>query len=201
MMFLYRHSIELYLKSLIIIFHKKLKVPYGSESFDSKTPKILTNGKWKELYTCHWIEQLYTYWLNELLLKHAVILKSQAPQGDWNEVESFLEFFRLIAGYDRDSSFFRYPITKNKSLDSHKYTMQRVDLEKLDDIFLNRIHERKEREGARMFTLFKNSENEIVDGFERKQDILDNLQNALNEVANYFHGFHVMTRVTLCGGF
>ena len=39
--FLYRHSIELALKSLIIIFHKKLQIPYEKESFESKKPKYL----------------------------------------------------------------------------------------------------------------------------------------------------------------
>lgn len=40
--YLYRHSIELFLKSLIIIFHKQLKIPYSDEPSDSIKPMIFT---------------------------------------------------------------------------------------------------------------------------------------------------------------
>lgn len=64
--FLYRHSIELFLKSLIIIFHNQLHLPYGNQVYNSKTPMVLIDGKWKLLFTCHCIDKLYSYWLNEL---------------------------------------------------------------------------------------------------------------------------------------
>lgn len=129
--FLYRHSIELFLKSLIIIFHKQLKLPYGTEPFDSDSPKILTDGKWKNLYTCHWVDELYNYWLNELLLKYKNEVEELAPNGEWKECIEITNYFSLIASYDRDSAFFRYPITKNTSLDPQKHTIQRLDKEEI----------------------------------------------------------------------
>jgi len=197
--YLYRHSIELFLKSLIIIFHKRLQLPYDSEPFDTKRPKILTGGVWKDLYTCHWIDELYNYWLNELLLKHQSDLKMEAPKGDWQEETTISQFFPLIAGYDRDSSFFRYPVTKNSTLDPEKYTMQRLDLEKLQAIF-NGEDTRKNKKGGRVFMLLKNDNDEIVDGFERAEDVLDNVTQALKKVSHYFYCIHIMTRVTLCNG-
>lgn len=41
--FVYRHSIELFLKSLIIIFHKKLELPYDIEP--PAAARILSCGK------------------------------------------------------------------------------------------------------------------------------------------------------------
>ena len=43
--YLFRHSIELYLKSLILIFHRKLKINYGNYAFDSDHPEIYIKGK------------------------------------------------------------------------------------------------------------------------------------------------------------
>jgi len=199
MTFLYRHSIELFLKSLIVIFHKRLKLPYDTEPFDSNNPKILTGGKWKDLYTCHWIDELYSYWLNELLLKHKAELERIAPKGEWQEETIISNFFPLIAGYDRDSSFFRYPITKNSTLDPKKYPMQRIDLERLQEIFTNSSTQKSEK-GAGVFMLLENDEGEIVDGFEKSSNVLDNVIQALKKVSHYFYCIHIMTRVTLCNG-
>jgi len=197
--YLYRHSIELFLKSLIIIFHKRLNLPYDTEPFDSIKPKIFTGGKWKDLYTCHWIDELYNYWLNELLLKNKQDLDKLAPMGDWQEESSISKLFPLIADYDRDSSFFRYPVTKNSRLDSKKYTMQRLDLKKLQSIF-DGEDTRKNKKGSRLFTLIKNDDNEIVEGFEKTEDVLNNVTQALKQVSYHFYCIHIMTRVTLCGG-
>lgn len=198
--FLYRHSIELFLKSLIITFHKQLKLPYGTEPYESTSPKILAGGDWKNLYTCHWVDELYNYWLNELLLKHKTELEKLAPKGDWQEYKEITDFFPLIAGYDRDSSFFRYPVTKNTSLDAKKFTMQRLDSEKLQKLFSENSDDREKKDGARVFMLLKNDKDEIVDGFERNTNILADITQALKEVSHYFYCIHIMTRVTLCNG-
>ena len=198
--FLYRHSIELFLKSLIITFHKQLKLPYGTESYNSTTPKIYTNGEWRNLYTCHWIDELYSYWLNELLLKQNSELMKLAPKGDWQEYKEITDFFPLITGYDRDSSFFRYPVTKNTSLDPKKFTMQRLDSEKLQKLFSDNPDNKKGKNGARIFMLLKDENDIITDGFEKDDNILENVTHALKEVSYYFYCIHIMTRMTLCNG-
>src|SRR5690606_2170631 len=67
-MYLYRHSIELYLKSLIVIFHNVLKINYGTVPYNSNEPELLVNGQWRKLYASHYIDALYNYWLTQLLL-------------------------------------------------------------------------------------------------------------------------------------
>lgn len=188
MAFLYRHSIELFLKSLIIIFHKKLKLPYDTEHFDSNNPKILINQKWKDIYNCHWIDELYNYWLNELLLKNATELKKLSD--DFKEDISISHLFPLIAKYDRNSSFFRYPVTKNANLDSEKSSMQHIDFETL----LKQLETQK----GILSMVVDDAEGEFVDGFIKSENVLEPVIEALKKVSYYFNCFHIMTRMTLC---
>ena len=123
-----------------------------------------------------------------------------APKGEWQEETMISILFPLIAGYDRDSSFFRYPITKNSSLDPKKYTMQRIDLEKLQEVFTNSPDTQKRKKGAGVFMFLENDEGEIVDGFEKSENVLDNVIQALKKVSHYFYSIHIMTRITLCDG-
>mgnify|MGYP000483506377 CR=1 FL=1 len=62
--YLQRHSIELYLKSLIYILHKKFEIPFGGD-FTLENPAILINGKWKPLSNTHNLSDLYSYFSQE----------------------------------------------------------------------------------------------------------------------------------------
>ncbi|WP_306349887.1 hypothetical protein [Flavobacterium sp. '19STA2R22 D10 B1'] len=197
--FLFRHTIELYLKSLIILFHKKLELDYGTVDFNSDEPEALFDGKWRKLYSCHFIDKLYEYWLNNLLLPNVKILQEIAPEGDWAEYQKVTELFEIISRYDQDSSYFRYPITKNANLDNKKYSMQKfkaVDLES----FLEEIKERKADGKGRMTMLMVDDKDNITSAFSKDENILSDVRDALKEVAYYFNGIHVMSRVTLFDG-
>ena len=193
-MFLARHSIELYLKSLIIIFHKKLKIDYGEERFDSLKPVICINDKWKPLFTLHWIDELYSYWLNHLLIPNQDKLYQIAPRGDWREVAKIHELFNYISKYDKDSSYFRYPITKNTQRDHEKYTMREVDPRK----FFGGDTEDKD-EPKKVILAIINDDREIVSAYEKNDDVLSDLLDNLLEVADFLHNTHFMSRMTLCG--
>lgn len=198
--FLFRHAIELYLKSLIIIFHKQLKIPYGNAPFNSDEPEIFSDGEWRKLYTSHFIDKLYEYWLNNLLLKNLALIKEKAPMGDWEETPKITELFKLISKYDQDSSYFRYPITKNSSLDVKKYSMQKFKASNLSD-FMKEMQEPAAHPSKGTFTMLLLDDKEnIVEAFRKDDDILSDLRDALKEVAYYFNCIHIMTRVTLCKG-
>lgn len=189
--YLYRHSIELYLKSLIIILHKKLELPYDTEPFNTTKPKILVKEKWLSLSNCHWIDELYNYWLNELLLKHNTRIKSlDKKDGHWEEEKDISSLIPLIANYDRDSTYFRYPVTKNSNLDLKKYTMQKLAP--------NKALSNNPKNKNRIVLLLKNDNDEIVGGFEKSEDILKEVTEALKKISEYFNCIHVMTRATLC---
>ncbi|HBS88055.1 MAG: hypothetical protein A2W91_09925 [Bacteroidetes bacterium GWF2_38_335] len=197
--YLYRHSIELYLKSLIIIFHRKLKLDFGTVLYDSEDPEVCIEGKWIKLYKCHFIDKLYGYWLNDLLLNKIELLKEIAPKGEWHETERITELFSLISKYDQDSSFFRYPITKNNSLDHKKYTMQKFKATNMKDYIKNIQKQNIPKKGTITMLLVDENDN-IVDAFKQNKNVLSDVRDALKEIAFYFHCIHIMTRKTLCGG-
>ena len=198
--FLFRHSIELYLKSLIIIFHKKLEIDYGNVPYDSDEPEIFTEGKWRILYSCHFIDTLYEYWLNKLLIPNIEKLKEVAPKGDWKEYKKITDLFPIVCKFDRDSSYFRYPITKNNSLDNKKFTMQKIKAGTLTE-FMKEIQEEKpkSKKGGIAMVLVDDKDN-ILEAFNNSKDVLPDVRDSLKEMAYYFNGIHIMTRVTLCGG-
>lgn len=197
--YLFRHTIELYLKSLIILFHKKLEIDYGTVPFDSDEPEANFDGNWRKLYTSHFIDKLYHYWLNELLLPNTEILEKLAPGGDWIEYKKITELFEIISKYDRDSSYFRYPITKNAGLDNHKYSMQKFKATDLES-FLDEIKDRKANGKGKMTMLMLDNEDNITSAFSKEENILSDVRDALKEVAYYFNSIHVMCRVTLFDG-
>ena len=198
--FLFRHCIELYLKSLIIIFHKKLKIFYGTVDFESNEPEVLIDGKWKKLYSSHYIDKLYEYWLNNLLLPNIVELKKIAPKGDWVEYENITKSFQIISKYDQDSSYFRYPITRNSALDVEKNSMQEFKVKGSLEDFIKDIQEKKDGIKSEITMVLYDGEDNVTKAFHKEENILPEVRNALNEVATYFSGIHVMVRVTLCGG-
>ena len=198
--FLFRHSIELHLKSLIIIFHCKLEINYGTVPYDSDEPEVFTDGKWRKLYNCHFIDKLYDYWLNKLLIPNGELLSKVAPKGDWQQTETITELFPIICKYDKDSSYFRYPITKNSLLDNEKYTMQKFKATKLEE-FVAEIQEQKSSSNKGTFTMLViDDDDNIVEAFRQKEYVLSDVRDALKKVAFYFYCIHIMTRVTLCGG-
>ncbi len=194
--FLYRHSIELFLKSLIIIFHQKLELPYDDQPFDSKKPKILIGGNWSDLFNCHLIDELYNYWVYELLIKHHTQLKKIGPKGDWNENNDVSKLIPIIAGYDRDSLYFRYPLTKNTSVDGKKFTMKKLNLKNLEQKLASPKEGRNK--DSKLFMVLKNNNEEIVEAFQRDENVLENVTKALKETSRYLMNMHIMSRVTLC---
>jgi len=197
--FLFRHSIELYLKSLIVIFHKKLEINYDQDPFTSNKPKIFTEGTWRPLYTCHWIDELYDYWLNRLLLPNSEKLEKIAPKGDWQESTDISTLFPIICKYDRDSSYFRYPVTKDTSLDNHKFTMKRFQPDTLAKL-MEDVQKKRDNELGKTIFVSIDKNDKIIDAFKEDEKVLENVSDALFQVANYFYCIHIMTRVTMCGG-
>lgn len=198
--FLFRHSIELYLKSLIIIFHRKLKIDYGNSPFDSEEPEIYSDGQWRKLYSSHFIDKLYEYWLNYLLLPNIEDLNNLASKGDWQENKRITDLLAIICKYDRDSSYFRYPATKVAHLDNEKFSMKKLEADTIDG-FVEKINKQEDPDKKGSFTmLIVDDDDNIVQAFGRSKNILSDVRDALKEVAHYFFCIHTMTRMTLCEG-
>lgn len=67
--------------------------------------------------------------------------------------------------------------------------------------FIKEIQDPTKTYGKGTFTmLLVDDEDNIIEAFKHKKDVLSSVRDALQEVAFYFHCIHIMTRVTLCGG-
>lgn len=122
--YLYRHAIELYLKSAIIIFHRKLNIPYG-DSPASGEPKILDGAKWKPMYQIHGLLPLYRYF-SSLFADHAEYLSTHTNT-DWSFHAELGQWINDIEETDSSSTFFRYPVTKDKTKDKEKSVIREGD--------------------------------------------------------------------------
>ncbi|WP_342432597.1 hypothetical protein [Neobacillus sp. FSL H8-0543] len=191
--YLYRHTIELYFKSMIFLIHLELAIPYGK---DSKKPQLHTeDGKWRDLDNCHWIDALYWYWA-KLILDYSEKLNVVASKGDWRVHPDLKNMIDMIAKYDRDSTYFRYPFTKNnqKGQDEEKYSMKKVD-----DIqeLINKTDSKK----GSITLIIKDQDDNIKSIYAHEENVLSELMDVFKETAEILSGYHSMTRMTLSDGF
>ncbi|MEK4715357.1 hypothetical protein [Sporosarcina sp. FSL K6-5500] len=191
--YLYRHAIELHLKSMIVIFHEQLEIPYGESS--DKPQILLKDGRWRNIDDCHWLNALYWYW-SKLINDNREKLEEIAAEGSWLLNQKWEAMIDEIHSYDKDSSYFRYPFVKkdDKNRDAEKFLMQEVDgLENL---------EVKDGGVYMVYTDQPTTSGEInaVKIYSHKKGTLDDLIETAHILSNDLKGFHIMMRHTLCGG-
>jgi hypothetical protein len=114
--YLYRHSIELYLKGLIIIIHKKFKLPYGSKPYSSEPEIPIGNGTPRTIYRIHDLGLLYRY-VSNLFFENGLD-KETGLVGVFNQDTD--SKIREISEIDYGSQFFRYPMSKDGEHDAKK---------------------------------------------------------------------------------
>lgn len=180
--FLFRHSIELYLKSCIVIFHRRFNIPY--EDTDSGDAAILVRGKRKLLKDIHALGPLYSH-LKSLIDMNIEFL-STLENSDWSLSADLESRVKLIDGMDSSSTFFRYPVTKDKPKDKHKTVVQPNDWEKM----VESMH--KGAKPVKAF-VFVDDDYNVVESFNYDNDKVSALTKALRETAQDFCGLHMMT--------
>lgn len=127
--FLYRHAIELHLKSSIVIFHRRLKLPYGDVAYNGD-PMVKVDGSWKPFNRVHGIAALWAY-VSELFKEHAEWL-AKNTKANWTfDSETDKDVATIEAG-DPRSTFFRYPTTKDLAADVDKSSMKEFVLGDLE---------------------------------------------------------------------
>ena len=125
--FLYRHAIELYLKSGIIIFHRKFELPWGDGT--ESEPQISIAGKWKPMYSIHNLVPLHGRLLT-LMQEHSEFLRTKT-RTTWDFPSEFSNWLAEIDATDSSSTFFRYPVTKHADKDETKSTMKCEDYQSI----------------------------------------------------------------------
>src|SRR4029077_13232699 len=78
--FLYRHAIELYLKSAIVVLHRALAIPYDKNPHHGPA-FVLVNPKWKPIYQVHSVAELWGHVLE--LLRSSKSELERRCKTDW----------------------------------------------------------------------------------------------------------------------
>lgn len=170
--YLFRHSIELYLKSMIIVLHTGLNAPFENKS-TKLDPEILLGNKVVRLFSIHSIGKLYEYHCS-IISKNLPALTKKAKT-DWNNPPPDLApSIKRIEENDSKSSYFRYPISNANKIDKEKSSFKKM---KFEDI----MSQMKKANSKPIKTFLLVDENDdVVDSFvydnESKIEILDDLK-------------------------
>jgi hypothetical protein len=188
--FLYRHAAELYLKSGIIILHRRLAIPYG-ETGSSTEPQVFDGKGWKSLYHIHDIRAIFSYW--KALLENNLPTLKEITRVNWTLPAEMEDWVSIVQNSDPISTFFRYPLPRNPQMDVTKSSMKPITPDEL---------QRRTSSGekpVRAFVVFDNDDN-IVQSFAYDDTTLDTVGEALVQLVELLYGFHAAMRGELCGG-
>lgn len=109
--YLYRHATELYLKSLIVVIHRCLDLPFGQQS-PSESPAIRMGDRWFPIYRVHSVSRLHAYF-RELMDANMNRLLDMSDT-DWRTMpQELADWVTAIEQMDEKSTFFRYPGADN----------------------------------------------------------------------------------------
>lgn len=189
--YLFRHTIELYLKGAIILVHQGLKIPYGSEPHTGE-PKIPVDGKPKSIYSIHDIDILYKY-LSNILVENKVEL-DEVTNTNWKFPDDLDSKFERIKDIDSSSGYFRYPKDKNTSTyEKEKSVFKKISLEK---VMALAEKNKKPMKSMKVMTLV-GQETQI---FVHDDSFTEEAMNLLSDVAEIISTCHFALMHELGGG-
>jgi hypothetical protein len=190
--FLYRHAIELYLKSMIMVVHRRLKLPTG-EGPHQPNPKVQVGRQWKEIYQVHGILDLFRFF-KSLVQGQSTNLRAIA-KNDWSDVPAELEsWIETIDKADSGSTFFRYPMTKDSEGDAEKSSYKEVSRED--------VSARLQTGGmpGKVYLLVKDDDENIVASYGLDHDPLPEVRDALTKSAELLNAMQCGMYVEVARG-
>jgi hypothetical protein len=189
--FLYRHAIELFLKSMIVVIFKR---QLGDDDwFQDERPKVVSDGKWKELHHVHGILELYAFY-RALVHAYAEELREIAKT-DWSVIpDELTSWIRTIDKADPVSTFFRYPTTKNADGDVEKSTFKEIDPAAAMAAM------RESPNPAKAYLFLKDETEQVVAAFGQDHEPIPELREALVSAARLLFGMHIGIRAELANG-
>lgn len=178
--FLFRHAIELYLKSMIVLIHRRLRLKDSKGKYTC-IPEIVTGKKKKGLYNVHSIRILFEE-MKRLVNIHEKMLANIAPT-DWAKIpKELVGMIETIEASDPSSTVFRYPSTRNCDVDTKKSSFKEINPEKLKDVLNN--------DSAGTFSLVVvDKNNNITESYALDKNPLPKVRSALENA----------TEILLCG--
>jgi len=123
--YLLRHSIELFLKSGILIIHRKLKIPFDDKPHNSQ-PMVHIGDKWEPFFRVHSIADLYTHWKSLITPNAETLTRMCKYTPNWTiapEVDGWIAF---IEKTDPNSTYYRYPASRDQNEDKNKSSFKEI---------------------------------------------------------------------------
>ncbi|MGA9886956.1 MAG: hypothetical protein WA690_09150 [Candidatus Acidiferrales bacterium] len=189
-----RHAIELFLKSGIIVMHRKLRISYGSEPASTDKPMFLTrSGDWKSLFKSHDLAELYEYWKKLMTENKAKLTESTKYKPDMSVPKELDDWIEKLGVVDPSSDYFRYPVSRNAKADTDKSPFKEDSMESLFP------SEAPNEEKVRALVI-KNESGEWVRAFKLDEGTHKDISEAAWEAARMLSNFHAMMRIELTDG-
>jgi hypothetical protein len=155
--YLYRHAIELYLKSMLLVIHRRLKLNHPDGTYDP-VPQIQVGKASKSIYSVHDLKVLFEE--NKRLANLHRPEMAKIGKTDWSATPVELEnAIKVINDTDPVSTAFRYPVSKDSFVDAKKSSFKPMDLEAMQEKMAADSGKR-----GKVMMLMKDDDN-IVEGF------------------------------------
>ena len=188
--FLYRHAIELFLKSMIIVIHRALALPYGSKPLEG-TPFLPDNGKWKPMHHEHRLAVLSGR-VVELIHSNKAELDRRCNT-DWSSFSELCNDIETINRIDPTSTFFRYTDWRTPDADREKSSWKEREV---GEVFAQMG---PENEPVKAFILF--DADDTMHAYQYSTDTFAELSELLGKTTEALSAAHSGLRVELAGGF
>lgn len=187
--FLYRHAIELYLKSIIIILTKRLAQHHNTQW----TPlEIQTTKGLRPLFRAHNIGDLYRHF--ELTLNTNWQILKPMCRTDWSDIPAGLSgWIHTIERHDPAGTFHRYPTDRPSEIEKEKPSFRSVSPEDINNYMTG-----ENPKGVGF--VFLNENREIVEAFMSQEKPLKELSDALTKASDILSGAHIGMRMEFAGG-
>ncbi len=191
--FLLRHAIELFLKSGIIVIHRRLKLPYDTEDHKTPSPFLLTSaGLWKPLFRTHDLPELYWYWKKLISDNKDLLTELSEHKPDMSIPAELDGWVAAVGRVDPTSDYFRYPVSRNRDSDKEKSSFKEVSLESL---FPSKESEEKVRA-----LVVEDEDGNFVRAFKHDNATNREVEEAAWRAADMLSNCHVMLRIELMDG-
>jgi len=189
--YLYRHAIELYLKSMIVVLHRRLRIPFGSYSADGE-PCVVVEGQTKPFHRVHSVAKLFAYF-HDLVNSQSDALETFC-RTDWTAFPGEVrDWIKLIESTDPKSTFFRYPDPQNRAGDHSKSSFQASTPQ--DIVASANLADKP----IKAVVLVDESDS-IVESYRFSADVLPELQAALRSLSDLLEAAHYGMRIELADG-
>ena len=189
--YLYRHSIELYLKSIIIILHRTLQIKFGKNESDD-FPQIRYKGKWKNIDSVHWIKALFDYFM-EFVHNNRLKIRKYPIEDLLNPPETLVAKIEFINNIDKNSTYLRYPDIRNQKEEAKKSAIQR------DNKFPGSIKISPVENPQKIFLEFDEND-DITNSYVYNRDPFPELSQSLKNVADIMESTHHAIRMAFAQG-